>query len=377
MIDVIVPVHSGLAATRRCLASLLAGGVSTPFETIVIDDATPEAEIARHLDQLASESRVTLLRNDRNEGFVASVNRGMALHGDRDVVLLNSDTEVANDWLDRLRRCVDRDAAIGTATPFSNNATICSYPFPGWTGGVPGGLGLSALDRVFAAANEAKSVDLPTGVGFCLYIRRACLDRVGAFDAERFGRGYGEENDFCLRAEAAGFRNVLAGDVFVFHEGAVSFSGERDERMKAASDTLLGLHPDYLDRVRDFIVRDPPAPLRASVDLARIAHGRDESAAVIAERADDRTRLVTRLEAVEALSRSREAAIGDLRSALDHAEAIVAGHDAASATLRTEIERLRAGLSHAESLAYERQRELQRIHATAAWKLLAPFVRRK
>ena len=269
-VDVVVPVHRGLVATRRCLESVIASRSIVGSETIVIDDATPEAEIARYLDELAGDGRVTLLRNDANEGFVRSVNRGMALHRDRDVVLLNSDTEVAGDWLDRLRRSACADDDIGTVTPFSNNATICSYPFMDWSGGLPGTLGLAALDRLFAATNAGRSVDLPTGVGSCLYIRRACLDQVGLFDADRFGRGYGEENDFCLRALARGWRSVLAGDVFVFHEGAVSFALERSERMRAALAALLEIHPDYLDRVHAFVATDPIRPLRDAVDAARV-----------------------------------------------------------------------------------------------------------
>jgi GT2 family glycosyltransferase len=377
VIDVIVPVHSGLAATRRCLASLLAGGPTNAFEAVVVDDATPEPEIAQHLDELAAARRITLLRNDRNLGFVQSVNRGMALHADRDVALLNSDTEVANDWLDRLHNCAERDAHVGTVTPFSNNATICSYPFPGWMGGVPGTLGLAALDRVFATVNADKHVDLPTGVGSCLYIRRACLEQVGPFDAERFGRGYGEENDFCLRAAAIGWHSVLACDVFVFHEGAVSFAGEREERMKAALDAMLRAHPDYPDRVRAFVAADPAAPLRATVDAARIAQGGDEAASVVAERAEERRQLLTRMTEVEALAREREVAIAELRKALAHAETIVRSREPEFAALRAEIDKLRAGLSHAETLAYDRLHEIERIHASPAWILVAPFLRRK
>ena len=56
-----------------------------------------------------------------------------------------------------------------------------------------------------------------------MYIRRAALADVGLFDADAFGRGYGEENDFCLRASARGWRHLLACDTFVYHEGTVSF----------------------------------------------------------------------------------------------------------------------------------------------------------
>ena len=79
-VDVVVPVHSGFVATRRCLDSVLAARVRTGFETVVVDDATPEPAIARYLDGLAGAGRITLLRNERNVGFVGSVNRGMALH---------------------------------------------------------------------------------------------------------------------------------------------------------------------------------------------------------------------------------------------------------------------------------------------------------
>ena len=376
-VDVVVPVHSGFAATRRCLDSVLAARVRTAAEAVVVDDATPEPAIARYLDELAGARRITLLRNERNVGFVASVNRGMALHADRDVLLLNSDTEVAGDWLDRMCACAYRERDIGTVTPFSNNATICSYPFPGWMGGVPGTLGLAGLDQLFASVNAEKSVDLPTGVGSCLYIRRACLDQVGLFDAERFGRGYGEENDFCLRAAATGWRNVLAADAFVFHEGAVSFAGEREARADAALAALLHLHPDYVERVRAFVEGDPASPLRAAVDAARLQRGGDEAACVVAERAEERRQLVTRLAEVDALARERETAIAELRAALGRAEALVASRDAEFAALRTEIDNLRAGLAHAETLAYDRLHEIERIHASPAWKVIAPFLRRR
>jgi GT2 family glycosyltransferase len=374
VIDVIVPVHSGLAATRRCLESVTGTRAQTPFETVVVDDETPEPAIARYLDELAGARRITLLRNERNQGFVRSVNRGMALHADRDVVLLNSDTEVANDWLDRLARCADRDPHFGTVTPFSNNATICSYPFYGWMGGVPGTLGLTVLDQLFATVNADKSIDLPTGVGSCLYLRRACLEQVGLFDAERFGRGYGEENDFCLRAAAAGWRNVLAGDVFVFHQGAVSFAREREERARGALDALLEVHPDYPDRVHAFVEADPLAPLRTAVDTARIARGGDEVACVVAERAEERRLALTQLAE---LKKEHETVIAELRTALAHAEAIVGSREAEFTALRTEIDKLRAALRHAETLAYDRLNELKRIRASPAWKLLAPFLRRK
>jgi GT2 family glycosyltransferase len=379
VIDVVVPVYKGLPQTRRCVDSVLANAQRAAFEVVVIDDASPDPGIAAWLDELGGQGRITLVRNATNLGFVQSVNRGMSLHADRDVVLLNSDTEVANDWLDRLCRSVYGQTGVGTATPFSNNATICSYPFEGWAGGVPGTLGLAALDRLFATVNAGRAVELPTGVGFCMYIRRACLDQVGLFDAGRFGRGYGEENDFCMRAAGAGWSNILAGDVFVFHEGAVSFSGERAALTEFAGKALVDLHPDYVRRVREFVMRDPTAPLRAAVDRARVAHGAAELAQVLSERIDEVAVLKARLVEAElkadeegAKLRSEIAklctAIGSLREGLALAEQLVVERDGEIARLNAEIGNLRAGLSHAEALAFARASEIAELHRSWLWK---------
>lgn len=285
MIDVIIPVYGGEAVVRRCLQSVWSAQCAQVHEIVAVDDCSPEPALSAWLGEQAAAGRITLLRNAHNLGFVGSVNRAMALHGERDVVLLNSDTEVANDWLDRLAACAERAADIGTVTPFSNNATICSYPYEGWSGEVPGTLGLAALDALVARTNAGRVAELPTAVGFCMFIRRACLDAVGLFDVEHFGRGYGEENDFCRRALAAGWRNVLCADVFVYHHGGVSFGAQRSERVLRAGEVLLDLHPDYLKVVRNFVARDPLRALRDALDQARAASGVAEFAAVRAERA--------------------------------------------------------------------------------------------
>ena len=119
----------GLADTRLCIDSVLASPCVTPYRLIAINDASPEPEVTAWLRRRAAQdSRITLLENPDNLGFVGTVNRGMELSDSNDVLLLNSDTEVASDWLDRMRRAAYSDRKIASVTPFSNNATICSYP---------------------------------------------------------------------------------------------------------------------------------------------------------------------------------------------------------------------------------------------------------
>ncbi|SOD98789.1 glycosyltransferase [Caenispirillum bisanense] len=271
-VDVVVPVYRGLDETRRCLESVLAT-VRPPDGIVVIDDCSPEPEVTQWLRALAArEPRLRLLRNEVNLGFVGTVNRAMALEPERDVLLLNSDTEVSGDWLARMQRAAYGDPRIATVTPFSNNATICSWPRFCADNALPPGIGREELHTAFAAANDGAIIDVPTGVGFAMYIRRDALDALGLFDAEAFGKGYGEENDFCRRAAKAGWRNVLLADTFVYHAGAVSF-GVDAARLDTATKALLKLHPEYLQEVRRFVEADPALPWRWRAALSVMRHG--------------------------------------------------------------------------------------------------------
>src|SRR5205085_854438 len=108
--------------------SVLASHNATPYRLVVIDDASPEPDLVRGLDAIAARGLLDIVRNARNQGFVRSVNASMARHPDRDVILLNADTIVYGDWIDRLRAQRSGKAKIGTITPWSNNATLLSYP---------------------------------------------------------------------------------------------------------------------------------------------------------------------------------------------------------------------------------------------------------
>ncbi len=296
-VDIIVPVYRGLADTRLCIDSVLASANQSTYHLIVINDASPEPEVTHWLrDRAAQDSRITLLENPENLGFVGTVNRGMALSGDNDVLLLNSDTEVVNDWLDRIRSAAYGDAKVASVTPFSNNATICSYPRFCKDNSLPAGYDTAQLDALCAQTNPGVVVDVPTGVGFCMYIRRDCLAQVGLFDTENFGKGYGEENDFCQRAAEAGWRNLHLLDTFVLHTGGVSFGDSKSPREKAAMETLRRLHPRYEREVMTFVREDPAQSYRMAIDAARIVHaGLPVVLAVLHDRAGGTLRHVREL----------------------------------------------------------------------------------
>jgi GT2 family glycosyltransferase len=278
-VHVVVPVYRGITLTRRCLDSLAASDLPADCQVTLIDDASPEDGMAAMLAAFVEAVPIAvpsgpsweLLRNAANLGFVASANRGMGHRPGHDVVLLNSDTEVPPGWLQRLRSAAYRRKNIGTVTPFSNCGSLASYPAPNVENALPANLSLERLDRLFQTANTGTNVDIPIGVGFCFFIRRDCLDGTGAFDEAAFGKGYGEENDFCLRASQRGWTHVLATDCFVYHKGHGSFGEEKDERVRQAYALLVERHPHYPALIQRHFADDPARPFRFRVDLLRLA----------------------------------------------------------------------------------------------------------
>jgi len=268
-VDVVVPVYNAPADVRACVSSVLAH-LRPDVRVVLIDDASPDPGIAEYFAELErlAHPQLVLLRNETNLGFTGTSNRGMQ-HSRADVVLLNSDTIVTQGWLDALLHCAATDATIGTITPFSNNAEICSFPRFCEDNGWPAGRDPEPVRAAIAAAAVPTYPDLPTGVGYCLYLRRAMLDAIGIFDPV-FGLGYGEENDLCLRAARAGWRNVLADNAFVVHTGERSFTGQKALLGERNMALLLDRHPHYLDMVRGYIAADPARPLREAA-AARLA----------------------------------------------------------------------------------------------------------
>ena len=265
-VDIVVPIYNAPGDLRRCVDSVLAC-TRGAFELVLIDDASPGPGVAAYLGEIErrGDPRIVVLRNARNLGFTATANRGMT-RSRSDVVLLNSDTIVTRGWLDALVRCAASDARIATVTPFSNNAEICSFPRFCRDNAWHPGDDPERIRRALAAAAVPTYPDLPTGVGFCMLVRRAAIDAVGTFDGA-FGAGYGEENDFCLRAARAGLRNVLAEDAFVVHTGGRSFAGRKDELGARNLALLERLHPHYDSMVRDYVASDPLRPLREAAQL--------------------------------------------------------------------------------------------------------------
>ncbi len=269
---VIVPVYRDLPATMDCFDSLVRARASNAidklsFRVMAIDDASPEPELRRYLGELAARGTVDLLVNEVNLGFVGAINHALENVPAGDIVLLNSDTIVPPGFVERLADVARSAQDIGTVTPLSNNGDIFSFPVPNNLNPMQSYEEILETDRIASIANAGVVTDVPSGIGFCLYVTRDCLDAVGAL-SENFERGYLEDVDLCLRARGKGFRNVCAPSVYVGHHGSKSFQREKRRLVLRNLEVLDQRFPDYRKECRAFEIADPLRPARARLDRA-------------------------------------------------------------------------------------------------------------
>ncbi len=247
---IIIPVHNALDATRACIESVLRH-TRLGYRLIIVDDASTDAGVRPMLETFKDIKQVELYFNEANRGFSGTINRGIELAGRSDVVFLNSDTIVTPNWLDNLKLAAYSTARTATATALSNNAGAFSVPSAG-SNALPEHVSLDDYARAISQTSLRLYPTCPTGNGFCLYVRRDCLDETGLLDQEAFPRGYGEENDFCMRAMRKGWRHVIDDATLIYHTRSASFGAEKDELITKGRAIVDARYPDYTDEVRKF-----------------------------------------------------------------------------------------------------------------------------
>ena len=289
-IVLVIPVYNGYEFLKPLFNSLLLTLKGyREVEVLIVEDCSTDVKVLPFLENIVQSSgNYKLFRNSKNLGFVESVNKGMAYALEiipagkvGVIVLLNTDVEVPSQWLERLcSPIVDQPHGVASVTPMTNAGTICSFP--------------KYLDDVeLSPLTDVKTVDdafrplldtcvaAPTGVGFCMAINSEVLRKIGLFDAERYGRGYGEENDWCQRALSRGFSNVLQPGLFVWHKHGGSFDSTEKKNLVSRNLKLLGeRYPSYDSQVREHISLDP-LKLHRSVAALNFVVGRAKTSLLV------------------------------------------------------------------------------------------------
>ncbi|MBU2844320.1 glycosyltransferase [Acidithiobacillus ferriphilus] len=257
-VSIIVCVHNALYDVKQCLESVLQY-TTPPYELILIDDGS-DALTRDFLREVTPSYGATLLRNESAQGYTKAANKGLETATGRYLLLLNSDTIVSPDWLDRMVACMESSPRVGIVGPLSNTASWQSVPkvreHDDWAENkLPQDIDIVEMANEIARTSARVYPLLPFLNGFCLLINGSLYREIGAFDEEYFGAGYGEENDYCLRARAAGWQLCVADDTYVFHSQSRSYSHERRAELAARADTQLRKKYDFEREILPAVVQ--------------------------------------------------------------------------------------------------------------------------
>lgn len=254
-VTVVVPVYADWPSLSICIKSLK-DYLSAENNVLLINDSGPEADelelnIKKEIDGFDGYKYI---RNVKNLGFVKTCNKAVFEidKSKNDILLLNSDTKVTKHFLEEMLTVLYLDDKIAAVTPRSNNATIATVPLSAMP---QKGIEPRKSYKLYTRLKEKlpRYVEVPTAHGFCMLVRRSVIRRFGLFD-EVFGKGYGEENDFCMRISEHGYKSVLANQAYVYHMEARSFTLERkSELIKQNAKILRKRWPNYKQLVDEYI----------------------------------------------------------------------------------------------------------------------------
>jgi len=262
-VDIIIPVYNGFEFLDKLFSSLFEN-TTLPYRLIIVEDCSSDKRIPDYLRNIEKkQENILLIINDENSGFIKSINKAVK-YTKNHFVILNTDVEVPPNWLERLMYPIFKLNKIASTTPFTNCGTICSFPDFLEDNIIFENMDVKTLDNFFQQVKALENYfEIPTGVGFCMGINKDIVGQIGMFDEETFKKGYGEENDWCMRAAKKGYKNIIIPNLFVYHKHGGSFASEEKKRLiNENSLKLLKKHPDYNIIIQDFIQTDPAGDIR-------------------------------------------------------------------------------------------------------------------
>lgn len=278
-VDIIVPIYNAFEYTEECIKSILENTNLKENTLVLINDKSPDERIMPMLTkykQKNADKNIVIIENEENSGFVKTVNIGMQ-YSKNDVILLNSDTEVTKDWIEKIKICAYSNPYIATVTPLTNNGTIASVPNFGVDNELPNNISVKEYAQIIEKCSYKKYPELTTGNGFCMYIKRKVIEEIGLFDDITFEKGYGEENDFCYRALDYGYTNVLCDNTFIYHKGTQSFKKEnltksRAEVIESHMRKLRKKYPVYTTKTDQFLALNPIRDIQENIRINTLVY---------------------------------------------------------------------------------------------------------
>lgn len=267
-VDIIICVHNSQEDVARCYESARSTIYYGGEQRIILVDDGSDAPTRDYLKGVAAEDpNVLLIRREKAGGYTVAANTGLRASSAEFCALLNSDTIVPHNWLTKITALFREKPDVGIVGPLSNAASWQSVPERsrpegGWAiNQLPDNFSVDTMDREVERASKIvpAAVRVPLLNGFCFVIRHSILEAVGYMDEDGFPRGFGEEDDFCIRAENAGFGLALAIDTYVFHAKSKSYGSKaRNELTQKGQVMLKKKHgADRLKRAVETMKQNP------------------------------------------------------------------------------------------------------------------------
>ena len=244
--SIIIPVYNNIELTRRCIHSIYKIKSRSPIEIIVVDDCSPSDD---YKTLLSDFPEVRLIRNEKNSGFLLTVNRGAKEAKGEYILILNNDTEVVPGWLDELTCAMSKHPEagmigsqlihLGTGTLQESGNLICKNGDM-----LPLGRGESPDHPQF---NYFREVDFVSAASIILR-KKVFVDEMDGFD-RIYVPAYFEDPDLGLRLKQKGYKNYVCPLSRVLHQEMASYGDALDD--KCARNRAV-----FMDRWRDYLAEN-------------------------------------------------------------------------------------------------------------------------
>lgn len=264
-VNIVIPVYNSVHLAAECIRSVLRN-TFWPYIITVVDDASDQFTYET-LEVLAKENpkQIRLLRNKKNRGFAATVNRGIKEFelDTKYTVLLNSDVLVTPYWLTKMVTALNSNPRNKIVNPVTNNTAVINV------GMSPGFSYITMNAHLERTAARAYPEIMPTG--FCFLVPNSLFQTIGYMDESY--QNFGEETDFWMRTITYSdqktyerWRAILADDTYVFHQRGASYESLGEEQhsnlRRLASGRFRQQWPSWQLWNKSFNVTKSIGPLR-------------------------------------------------------------------------------------------------------------------
>ena len=223
-VSIVILTFNHLKYTKECLESIRRY-TPEPHHIIFVDNGSTDGTV-KWLRQITEKNaHYRFIENRKKCSSAHGCNQGIRASSGEYILLLNNDVVVTEGWLAGMLECLTINPGAGIVGPMTNTIngpqTVANVNYSSLHH-------LPEYAHTFREINRHRRIPLRKIAGFCMLFKRELVKKVGLLD-ENFTSNTFEDEDFTLRASLEGYRNFIAGDVFIHHYGIRGGMGSRND----------------------------------------------------------------------------------------------------------------------------------------------------